>query len=71
MTAAIAFGKALDVLVVAEGIETELQLERLKDLGCRFGQGFLFSRPVDASAVLALLEGSRHGVARPRGGVIR
>jgi diguanylate cyclase (GGDEF)-like protein/PAS domain S-box-containing protein len=57
VTAAIAFGKALDVLVVAEGIETELQLERLQDLGCRFGQGFLFSRPVDASAVLALLEG--------------
>ncbi len=35
--------------VVAEGIETPLQLEKLKALGCRAGQGFLFSPPVSAS----------------------
>jgi EAL domain-containing protein (putative c-di-GMP-specific phosphodiesterase class I) len=35
---------ALDT--IAEGIEGPLQWERLRDLGCRLGQGFLFSRPL-------------------------
>jgi diguanylate cyclase (GGDEF)-like protein/PAS domain S-box-containing protein len=58
VTAAIAFGRALDVEIIAEGIETELQLERLIELGCRLGQGFLFSPPVDAGALSALLGGA-------------
>ncbi len=33
---------------VAEGIETPAQLERLRALGCPYGQGFLFSKPLDA-----------------------
>jgi diguanylate cyclase (GGDEF)-like protein/PAS domain S-box-containing protein len=48
VTAAIAFGRALDVEVTGEGVETPEQLERLRELGCRLGQGFLFSRPVPA-----------------------
>ena len=36
--------------VVAEGIETELQRQRLLDMGCTIGQGYLFSRPVPLSA---------------------
>ena len=36
----------LDIPVVAEGVETEDQLKRLKDLGCAFVQGFLFSQPL-------------------------
>ena len=42
-------GTNLGMEVVAEGIETIGQLELLQDLGCRLGQGFYFSRPVDAS----------------------
>jgi predicted signal transduction protein with EAL and GGDEF domain len=57
VTAAIAFAKALDVEVIAEGIETELQAQRLRDLGCRLGQGFLFSRPLEPAAMQTLLEG--------------
>lgn len=34
--------------VVAEGIENQEQLERLQELGCHFGQGFLFSKPLCA-----------------------
>jgi diguanylate cyclase (GGDEF)-like protein len=56
VTAAIAFGRALDVEVTGEGIETELQLTRLRELGCRLGQGFLFSRPVPGPDVVAQLE---------------
>jgi diguanylate cyclase (GGDEF)-like protein/PAS domain S-box-containing protein len=48
-------GENLDIEVVAEGIETEYQLELLRSLGCRLGQGYVFSEPVDASAAAELL----------------
>jgi EAL domain-containing protein (putative c-di-GMP-specific phosphodiesterase class I) len=41
--------------VVAEGVETREQLARLGDLGCDYGQGYLFSRPVGAGAAQELL----------------
>ena len=41
--------------VVAEGIETKLQLDQLRELGCEFGQGYLFSKPVDKEAATELL----------------
>ena len=37
---------------IAEGIETERQLERLRELGCELGQGYLFARPLDAASML-------------------
>lgn len=36
--------------VIAEGVETKQQMEQLKMLGCDFGQGYLFSKPVDREA---------------------
>ncbi len=42
--------------VVAEGIETEEQRALLHKLGCRFGQGYLFSPPLPADALEQLLE---------------
>jgi EAL domain-containing protein (putative c-di-GMP-specific phosphodiesterase class I) len=41
--------------VIAEGIETEEQYQQLKMLGCEYGQGYLFSRPVDNDDVVHLL----------------
>ena len=41
--------------VVAEGIETEEQRKQLLSMGCEFGQGFLFSRPMDSCQVESLL----------------
>jgi diguanylate cyclase (GGDEF)-like protein/PAS domain S-box-containing protein len=55
VTAAIAFGRALDVDVTGEGIETPEQLDALRALGCRYGQGFLFSKAVPLEEVRALL----------------
>jgi len=61
--AIIALGRTLGLTIVAEGIETSGQLERLQSLGCEFGQGYLFGRPVDAGATLRFL---RNGGSRRR-----
>jgi EAL domain-containing protein (putative c-di-GMP-specific phosphodiesterase class I) len=37
--------------LIAEGIETPRQMEKLMELGCQFGQGFYFSQPMEAKAV--------------------
>ena len=53
-------GRALDLGVIAEGVETAAQLEILQELGCGFGQGYLYSRPVAAPlfpAVAATING--------------
>jgi diguanylate cyclase (GGDEF)-like protein len=52
----LALAKALDIDVVAEGIETQEQLEFLKDLGCEFGQGYLFAQPLDSQAASTYIE---------------
>lgn len=48
-------GQNLGMNVIAEGVETEQQSAQLKALGCEFGQGYHFSRPMDMSAAEALL----------------
>ena len=53
--AVVRLGHAFDMSVVAEGLETPLQLARLRELGCDRGQGYLFGRPRPA----ALLEHDR------------
>lgn len=45
----------LKMRVVAEGIETEEQMKQLKRLGCDYGQGYLFSKPLAATAARGLL----------------
>lgn len=51
----IELARVLGMDVVAEGIETREQYRLLRQLGCRFGQGFLFARPMSADAVTSLL----------------
>jgi len=55
-SAVIALGRGLGLRVVAEGIETAAQRDVLVGLGCRYGQGYLFSRPVTEDDALALLK---------------
>ena len=59
--AVLGMARALQITVVAEGIENHAQLDVLRGLGCEQGQGFLFARPALPGDVLAELEsrGSR------------
>jgi diguanylate cyclase (GGDEF)-like protein len=51
--------------LVAEGVETAEQLDRLRAMGCEFGQGWLFARPMDERQALALVEANETSVAFP------
>jgi diguanylate cyclase (GGDEF)-like protein len=53
--AVVNLAEILGLGVVAEGIETAEHLAHLKQLGCSYGQGYLFSKPVDTTAIEALL----------------
>ena len=52
----VTLGQKLDVEVLAEGIETDDQLDHLRLIGCDLGQGFLFSPAVSAAEVSAMAE---------------
>ncbi|MDQ4121405.1 MAG: EAL domain-containing protein [Acidobacteriota bacterium] len=52
----ITLAQELEKSVVAEGVETENHRELLKRLSCQYGQGFLFSRPLEPSQAEKLLE---------------
>jgi EAL domain-containing protein (putative c-di-GMP-specific phosphodiesterase class I) len=56
VTAIIGLAKSLNLKVVAEGIENTEQLDCLARLGCKYGQGYLFSKPVPAIEATKLLE---------------
>lgn len=60
-SAMVALGQRLDMIVIAEGVESEAQLAVLKELGCDAYQGFLFSEAVDPDsfALRALQLGKR------------
>jgi EAL domain-containing protein (putative c-di-GMP-specific phosphodiesterase class I) len=51
----VSLTKNLKKEVIAEGIETEKQLSLLRDLGCDYGQGYLFSKPLPSAEMETLL----------------
>jgi diguanylate cyclase (GGDEF)-like protein/PAS domain S-box-containing protein len=55
VSAAIAMAQGLGLKVVAEGVETEAQLEYLSSWGCDYGQGYLFSKPVSHEEITKIL----------------
>lgn len=59
MRSMVQIAQNLGMMVVAEGVETQDQLDFLCGLGCEYGQGYLFSRPVPVSEVEKLLEQAR------------
>lgn len=58
-SAIIGLAESLNLTVVAEGVETQSQRQLLKDLKCHYLQGYLFSRPIEASRLMAILANQR------------
>jgi EAL domain-containing protein (putative c-di-GMP-specific phosphodiesterase class I) len=52
----ISVGKSLNLRIVAEGIETKLQLDFLRRHGCDDGQGYYFSQPLPADDAAKILK---------------
>ena len=63
----VRLAESMEVLLVVEGIETERQLEQLRDLGVRTGQGFHLARPLETEALTLLLRAAtvRSGLIVP------
>lgn len=59
VTTILALAKGLELEVIAEGIETQVQYDFLREHGCEFGQGYLMSRPQAADQFVAMLETGR------------
>ncbi|MEO7841134.1 MAG: EAL domain-containing protein, partial [Anaerolineales bacterium] len=58
----MALAHDLGMKVVAEGIETDEQLAKLRSMQCEYGQGYLFNKPIDSQAAGILLAESLAGV---------
>lgn len=56
--AVIGMAGALGMGVVGEGVENEVQAVRLAELGCSFGQGYLFGRPAEPAVIDAMVGGT-------------
>jgi EAL domain-containing protein (putative c-di-GMP-specific phosphodiesterase class I) len=56
VSAVLSFAGALDMEVVAEGVETQQHVDALRELGCEYVQGFFFHRPMEAARISALLD---------------
>ena len=54
----VAMAHAMDLEVIAEGVETEAQAVAVRRFGCPYAQGFLFSPPVRADRLEAMLVAS-------------
>jgi EAL domain-containing protein (putative c-di-GMP-specific phosphodiesterase class I) len=61
----------MSLRVIAEGIETARQVERLSELGCELGQGYFFSPPLEAAAALDFLRHSLSAAHAQAAGVIQ
>jgi len=67
--AILRLGDSLGLAAVAEGIEHPAQADRLRQMGCKFGQGYLFGRPVPAAEIERLLY--QESRVRPRLALVR
>ena len=61
-SAMVALGQRLDMLVIAEGVETEAQRDALVELGCEACQGFFYARPATPADFAEML---KSGIPEP------
>ena len=59
--ATVAFAKALDLRIIAEGVETAEQAVLLRNLGCGMGQGYHLAKPLTPEALSKLLAAEGRG----------
>lgn len=57
----LSLAENMGATTIAEGIELPVQHSRLRDLGCRYGQGYYFTRPAPAEQIDATLKGELQG----------
>jgi EAL domain-containing protein (putative c-di-GMP-specific phosphodiesterase class I) len=62
----LTLGRNLGLRVIAEGVETIEQAERLRELGCEFAQGYYFSVPVNAQAATDMLAAKNRLLKSPQ-----
>ena len=55
--------EGLNLKVIAEGIETEEQADKLMELGCRSGQGWLYGKAVEAAVTFTLIDAQQKPAA--------
>lgn len=68
MEVIISLAHKLDLRVIAEGIETSKQLERLLEMGCEFGQGYYFSQALESKAALQFVRNNLASARSSRAG---
>ena len=66
VSAIIQMARGLSLATTAEGIEEESTREQLLAMGCEFGQGYLFGRPMPAGEFAVYWRAHRHGAVSPR-----
>jgi diguanylate cyclase (GGDEF)-like protein/PAS domain S-box-containing protein len=64
VAAVLGMAQALEMTVIAEGVETEAQLAFLREHGCQLAQGYYFAGPLSAGALVNMLRESEPGVRR-------
>jgi diguanylate cyclase (GGDEF)-like protein/PAS domain S-box-containing protein len=66
VTLIIDLARSLQMSTVAEGIETQFQMDTMRDLGCTLGQGYLFSPPNDVATIETAIRKGSFTPWRPR-----
>jgi diguanylate cyclase (GGDEF)-like protein len=65
--AIVALSESLNIVTIAEGIETEKQAERMRSLGCLYAQGYFFARPQGEAALMDRLRAEASSHPEPKG----
>ncbi len=63
--AVLGVARAAELEAVAEGVEQPPQLRLLRRLGCEYGQGYMFARPLEAAGLIEVLRGGAFGEPSP------
>ncbi len=56
----VMLAKSLGMAVIAEGVETRERMEVLRELGCEYGQGYYFSKPLESAQAVKFVENMNH-----------